>query len=589
MRNLIPIAVLLSAGLLAACDGGPSLGIGGDDQWCRLDDPAHVEQQRRKLKLPRDKIGTIDCVQPADVAQLPDELVLPMPCGRRMVFRAVRVAVGDALDSEAAHFGDADADDPYRKAISGPWWGEVAGGFSAKPDGSGVSTFYISKYEITRPQFAALADGGKSCAAADEAAEAVEGTDVLPKTGASWHEAVAFADAYTLWLLDEDGGKSLPANQSRPGFLRLASEAEWEFAARGGRESGGPTRVYEVAPGWSKSATTGLADIAWFREVGVAPKEGESVFPVGRKAPNRLMLFDMIGNAEEMTSDLFQPVRPDGLKAGRRGGIVVRGGSATDDPNLVGVGARREMDLYMPEGPTRGPSIGFRLVIAAPYFVNLKDGNGKELQGNPALTTGVTNAWNRLVRAEGTAGAGQRNEVQSQLVALSTRVGDDPAMASALASIRSRLDEASAQVALREQRSTEEQLLAALLAAGYARERAGKLETARQTVEAARTGGLSQANQTTIRNMEALIPANQREMQSSYDYYVATVEALGRRPAAEFEQASSVVADRLRRAGLERLLVLLPVTRQHVVVARGAVPGTEVRGRWIREIGAVRT
>ncbi|OSZ72670.1 hypothetical protein CAP39_04980 [Sphingomonas sp. IBVSS1] len=584
-HGLIALAALF---LLGSCDRARELVGGGDGKWCRIDDPGFVEQRRRQLKLPRDKADTIDCSERAPVASLPDELVLPMPCGRKMVFRAVRVAVGDALDSETAHFGDPDAEDAFRKAISGPWWGEVAGGFTARPDGSGSSTLYIGKYEVTRPQFAAMADGGKSCTQADEAVAAVDGTDVLPQTGVSWHDAVAFADSYTRWLLGQDGGAALPANQARPGFLRLPTEAEWEFAARGGRETGGPTRVYEPAPGYGPPGSARLADVAWYREVGVTPPEGEAVFPIGRKAPNRLMIFDMLGNAEELTADLFQPVRPDGIKAGRRGGMVVRGGSSMDEAAQIGVGSRREMELYLPDGPARGPSVGFRLVIAAPYFVNMRDSNGKELQGNPAFSTAVTQAWNRLVRAEGTAGSGQRSAAQSQLVALSAQLGGNSATAGMVAAIRSQLDEASAQVAIREQRSTEEQLLAALLAAGYARERAGKLKTMRDTVAAAEAGELTEANREMIRNMAALVPANLREMQSSYDYYVATIEGLGKRPASEFEQSVAVVADRLRRAGLERLLVLLPVARQHVLSARSAAPGSDARARWIREIGAVR-
>lgn len=157
-----------------------------------------------------------------------------------------------------------------------------------------LSDFWIGKYEITQ-----------------EVWEAVMGSEANPSLNRS--------------------GKNLPVEriplESIRTFLaklstatgrtfRLPTEAEWEYAARGGNRS----------RGYRYSGSDDAAAVAWN-----VLTSGGSTHPVGTKAPNELGIHDMSGNVWEWCSDLYgkyaaDPQRdPKGAAAGSY--YVVRGGS----------------------------------------------------------------------------------------------------------------------------------------------------------------------------------------------------------------------------------------------------------------------
>ena len=185
-----------------------------------------------------------------------------------------------------------------------------------------IESFEIGRFEVTQVLWeAVMGDNPSAFAVCPE----------CPVESVGWDDVQAF-----LRKLNAEGGR-----------YRLPSEAEWEYASRGGPLGEG--RQYAGSGNW--------AEVAWYYE-----NSGNGTQPVGRKQANELGLFDMSGNVREWTRDCWHGSydgAPDDGRAREEGDCgrrVIRGGSWSGKPGHVRSARRFWYTTWF-----RNNNLGFRI------------------------------------------------------------------------------------------------------------------------------------------------------------------------------------------------------------------------------------
>ena len=221
-----------------------------------------------------------------------------------------------------------------------------------------VKDFYIGKYEVTVEQFAKFIEETGYKTDAEKSDSSLICADGMKsyKKGVNWrfnsqgtlydkqeydhpvaHVSWNDAKEYCKWFSEKSGNN-----------VRLPSETEWEYAARGGN----------LSRGSKYSGSNVITEVAWYDA-----NSNYATQPVGKKKANELGIFDMSGNVYEWCSTWYSNFGSEASDVNdeiENKYIVVRGGSSFLNEKFSRVSYR-----YSRTPSTCGGPYGFRLAMTA--------------------------------------------------------------------------------------------------------------------------------------------------------------------------------------------------------------------------------
>lgn len=479
-------------------------------------------------------------------APLGDDVVLPMPCGARMVFRPVETPMGQGLLADRAvtlgqpETGSDYAEFPRRAHVAGPF------------ERGGRRVFFLGKYEVTRDQYAAVMDA--SCPATSDAGR-------VPRAEVSWFDAVAFSARLTSWLM-ANARDALPRRGQAVAFVRLPTEEEWEFAARGGASLGEGEFAARTPP-----FADGLAAHAWF--AGPASADGRAR-AVGSLKPGPLGLHDMLGNVAEWVMEPYR-LTVVGRPHGQVGGVVARGGHFLTAEEQLRSSLREE---YPPFNPRSGAPLALRMVgfrVALGLVVTIDD----------TAPEGFARAFEAEAKGRETAAGNP-----ASLLAALKREAVDESMRQGIGRVETALAEEARARAEQEAAALKAQIEAAATLArqvALARGNVGVFTALRGLLEGM-APVVPEAARATVTGAAGALERRVAETPAAtaqvLDAYLRAVREGGGNPAPAIAAQARIVEEEMRSRHLSLGPELAALAARHMAAAAaGRLPGAEAAER----------
>jgi len=310
-----------------------------------------------------DNEAAIDPVKPKTpdaVSKIPEEQAKPPQMSSKTLIEMVSVSRGNYRMGNA---GSSRRRDSSTLAIEWPSHDVTLNGF------------LIGKYEVTQGQYYEVTGMNPSSHMKNPDNDASDGWMNLPVENVTWYDTLVFCNMLSIkeklkpvysinGSFNPDDWGEPPTRKStvwdavemdtKANGYRLPTEAEWEYAARGGPES----------KGYNYAGSNNPSHVAWYTVIVNGVTVG-TIHEVGKKQPNELGLYDMSGNVMEWCWDWLgeytteSQVNPVGPSKGLY--RVIRGGgwSIRDAYSRVLYRHNNQAHYF-------GINLGFRVVRNAP-------------------------------------------------------------------------------------------------------------------------------------------------------------------------------------------------------------------------------